>query len=139
MLSMAQVVLGKNKLLLSKAFSNSILRPKYLRVSPKNYDFDGDQGVENNESSKKAAVSELQPVIIQSESSKKMVSYNPISVDYGLRKAIGSYEFCKPLRNGNLMVKCNNVSQIKTLVNLTEIFEMCQLRWKSLCRQQNLP
>ena len=52
-----------------------------------------------------------------------MVSYNPISVDYGLRKAIGSYEFCKPLRNGNLMVKCNNVSQIKTLVNLTEIFD----------------
>ena len=58
-----------------------------------------DQGVKNNESSKKAAVSELQPVIIQSESSKKMVSYNPISVDYGLRKAIGSHEFCKPLRN----------------------------------------
>ena len=100
-----------------------VTKKNLKRKSPKNYDFDGDQGVENNESSKKAAVSELQPVIIQSESSKKMVSYNPISVDYGLRKAIGSYEFCKPLRNGNLMVKCNNVSQIKTLVNLTEIFD----------------
>ena len=48
----------------------------------------------NNASGKKAAVSELQPVVIQSESANKMSSYNPISVDYALRKAIGSYEFC---------------------------------------------
>ena len=36
-------------------------------------------------------------------------------------KAIGSYEFCKPMQNGNLMVKCVNVSQVKTLSNLTEL------------------
>ena len=42
-------------------------------------------------------------------------------VDFGLRKAIGSYEFCKPMQNGNIMVKCTNVSQVKTLLNLTEL------------------
>ena len=61
--------------------------------------------------------------MIQSESAKKMSSYNPIFVDYALRKAIGSYEFCKPMQNGRIMVKCSNASQIKTLLNLTEIFD----------------
>ena len=56
------------------------------------------------------------------ESAKKMSSHNPISVDYALRKAIGSYEFCKPMLNSDIMAKCSNVSQIKTLLNLTEIF-----------------
>ena len=49
-----------------------VAKKNLKRKSQKNCD----QEVENNESSKKAAVSELQPVIIQSESSKKMVSYN---------------------------------------------------------------
>ena len=42
-------------------------------------------------------------------------------VDFGLRKAIGSYEFCKPMQNGNIMVKCTNVSQVETLLNLPEL------------------
>ena len=50
-----------------------------------------------------------------------MTSFNPITVDLGLRKAIGTHEFCKLMQNGNLMVKCTNVSQDKTLLNLTEL------------------
>ena len=50
-----------------------------------------------------------------------MTSFNPITVDFGLRKAIGSYAFYKPMQNGNLMVKCTNVSQVQTLLNLTEL------------------
>ena len=49
-----------------------------------------------------------------------MTSFKPIMVDLGLRKAIGSYEFCKSMQNGNLKVKCVNVSQLKTLLHLTE-------------------
>ena len=89
------------------------------RKSPKNYNYDGSS--ENNTSGKKAAVTELQPVVIQSEFAKKLILFNPIMVDFGLRKAIGSYEFCKPLQSGNIMVKCTNVSQVKTLLNLTEL------------------
>ena len=50
-----------------------------------------------------------------------MTSFNPITVDCGLLKAIGFHEFCKPMRNGNLTVKCTNVSQVKTLLNLTAL------------------
>ena len=47
----------------------TVVTKKYLkRKSPKNYDSDGSS--ENNASGKKAAVSELQPVVIQSESAK---------------------------------------------------------------------
>ena len=89
------------------------------RKSPKNYNSDGSS--ENNNSGKKAAVAALQPVVIQSESAKKLTSFNPIMVDFGFREAIGSYEFCKPMQNGNITVQCTNVSQVKTLLNLTEL------------------
>ena len=95
---------------------------KFLKRKSQKND-DQNDCLENNASGKKAAVSELQPVVIQSEFAKKMSSHNPISVDYALCKAIGSYEFCKPMQNGNIMVKCSNVNQIKTLLNLTEIFD----------------
>ena len=96
-----------------------VTKKNLKRKSPKNYNSDGSS--DNNNSGKKAAVAELQPVVIQSESAKKLTSFNPIKVDFGLRKAIGSYEYCKPMQNGNIMVKCTNVSQVKTLLNLTEL------------------
>ena len=52
------------------------------RKSLKNYNSDGSS--ENNNSGKKAAVAELQPVVIQSESATKLTSFNPIMVDFGL-------------------------------------------------------
>ena len=58
-----------------------VTKKKFKKKSPQNYDSDGSS--ENNTSGKKA---ELQPVVIQSESAKKLISCNPIMVDLGLRK-----------------------------------------------------
>ena len=71
----------------SKDEGFTVVTKKYLkRKSPKNYNSDGSS--ENNNSGKKAAEAELQPVVIQSESAKKLTSFNPIMVDFGLRKAM---------------------------------------------------
>ena len=75
----------------------------------------------DSESTKKAAVSVMQPVILASDNDKPLASYSPIEIDCGLRKAVGKYESCKPLRNGNLLVKCESVNQVNTLLALTEL------------------
>jgi len=60
--------------------------------------------------SKKAAASELQPVIVASQTEKPKKSYSPIFIDRAINKVIGKYEYCKPMQNGNTMVKCTNVN-----------------------------
>ena len=45
---------------------------------------------------------------------RAMSSLNPILVDRCLRKCIGQ-EFCKPIKNGNLLVKCVNLQQTDTI------------------------
>lgn len=69
---------------------------------------------------KKAATTQLQPVVLQSTdpSSKSLATYSPITIDRCLRKSIGQYDSCKPIRNGNLVVLCKSSQQIKTLLNL---------------------
>ena len=66
-----------------------VTKKNLKRKFPRNYNFDG-SSENNNISGKKAAVAELQPDVIQNESAKKMTSFNPITVDFGLRKAVGS-------------------------------------------------
>ena len=38
-------------------------------------------------------------------------------IDRCLRKFIGEYEFCKPIRNGNLIVMCKSSIQMNILLN----------------------
>ena len=74
-----------------------------------------------SESNKKAAISELQPVILKNNDAKPLASFNPIAIDFGLRQAIGRYQTCKPLKNGNLLVKCETVTQVNILLLTTHL------------------
>jgi len=59
----------------------------------------------------------LHPVILQNAEEKPLKSYNPIFIDKSLKKLIGTYQACIPLRNGNLMINCENIQQISQLLN----------------------
>ena len=52
---------------------------------------------------KKAATTQLRPVILQANLGDKggrpLVSYNPITIDGCVGKAIWQYESCKPIHN----------------------------------------
>lgn len=85
---------------------------KLINVS--DHDSDGD-----TEINKKAAISELKPIVLKGIDEKPLGSYNPIEIDFGLRKAIGHYQSCRPLKNGNLLIKCETVAQTNTLFHLT--------------------
>ena len=74
-----------------------------------------------SESNKKAAISELQPVILKNNDAKPLAFFNPIAIDFGLRQAIGRYQTCKPLKNGNLLVKCETVTQVNALLLITHL------------------
>ena len=67
---------------------------------------------------KKAAVNQLQPVVLEATGDKHLSTYSPIAIDRCLRKSIGLYESCKPIRNGKLIIKCKSINQINTLLNL---------------------
>ena len=76
-------------------------------------------------SKKKAATTQLRPVILQANLGDKggrpLASYNPITIDRCLGKAIGQYESCKPIRNGNLLIICKTSNQVKTLLDLDSL------------------
>ena len=74
-----------------------------------------------SESNKKAAISKLQPVILKNNDAKPLASFNPIVIDFGLRQAIGRYQTCKPLKNGNRLVKCETVTQVNALLLITHL------------------
>ena len=74
-----------------------------------------------SESNKKAAISELQPVILKNNDAKPLASFNPIGIDFGLRQAIGRYQTGKPHKNGNLLVKCETVTQVNALLLITHL------------------
>ena len=101
---------------MSSQTTESTIEVDYTLVSKKK----NNEGKKNNssnsetnggsESNKKAAISELQPVILKNNDAKPLASFNPIAIDFGLRQAIGRYQTCKPLKNGNLLVKFETVT-----------------------------
>ena len=64
------------------------------------------------------SVTEVQPVILQSLTEKKLTTYNPTAIDRCLNKCAGVYRFCTPLKNGNLIVKVETTLQVKGLLTL---------------------
>ena len=70
---------------------------------------------------KKVASTDIQPVVLQSKNEKPLRSYNPIAIDRCLIKAIGQYENCKPLQNGNLIVNCKTSNQVSTLLQMKSL------------------
>ena len=72
----------------------------------------------NATSVKNAAARQLQPIVLASSNDRPLSSINPITIDRCLRKSIGQYESCKPIRNGNLIINCKTSNQVKTLLNL---------------------
>ena len=87
----------------------------------KNNSSDSETNEGGSESNKKAAISELQPVILKNNDAKPLASFNPIAIDFGLRQAIGRYQTCKPLKNSNLLVKCETVTQVNALLLITHL------------------
>jgi len=59
----------------------------------------------------------LQPIILQNVEDKLLKSYYTIFIDKSLKKLIGTYQACIPLRNGNVMIKCQNIQQMSQLLN----------------------
>ena len=70
---------------------------------------------------KKAAATQLQPIVLASSNDRPLSSINPITIDRCFRKSIGLYESCKPIRNGNLIIDCKTSNQVKTLLNLDRL------------------
>ena len=64
-----------------------------------------------------SGITELLPVILHNAEEKPLKSYNPIFIDKSLKKLIGTYQACIPLRNGNLMIKCENIQQMSQLLH----------------------
>ena len=52
---------------------------------------------------------------------RPLASYNPITIDWHLGKAVGQNESCKPIRKGNLLIICKTSNQVKTLLNLDSL------------------
>ena len=78
--------------------------------------------VDTGESSSKSTnAGEVLPVVLQSQTERQLKSFNPIYIDNCLKKCIGSYESCVPLRNGNLVVTCSNPQQVKTLMSCSQL------------------
>ena len=67
---------------------------------------------------KKSANLQLQPIVLQaSDKTKTLAFFYPMVIDRCLRKSICQYKFCKPIRNGNLIVMCKSSNQMKILLN----------------------
>ena len=63
----------------------------------------------------------LQSKVEDGKCGKPLACYSPITIDRCLRKSIGQYDSCKPIRNGNLVVISKSSNQIKTLLNLNSL------------------
>ena len=59
----------------------------------------------------------LQSIILQNVEDKPLKSNYKIFTDKSLKKLIGTYQARIPLRNGNLMTKCENIQQMSQLLN----------------------
>jgi len=57
------------------------------------------------------------PIILESQSHRKLWKYSPRFVDNCLRKCIGAYLSCAFLGNGNLKIKCSIAQLMKTLLS----------------------
>ena len=77
---------------------------------------------DNGESSCKSNnAGEVLPVVLHSQTERRLKSLNPIYIDNCLKKCIGSYESCVPLQNGNLVVTCTYPQQVKTLLSCSQL------------------
>ena len=56
--------------------------------------------------------------MLASSNDRPLSFINPITIDRCLRKSIGQYESCKPIRSDNLIINCKTSNQVKTLLNL---------------------
>ena len=102
--------------------SNEYYRDRPTKVQRKCKTGTSESGVNPGESSCKSTNAvELLPVVLQSQTEHKLKSFNPIYVNKCLKKCIGAYKSCVPLHNGNLVVTCTNLQQVKTLVSCTQL------------------
>ena len=88
------------------------------RKSRKNTSNSSSDDQSDAKSVKKAAATQLQPIVLASSNDRPLSSINPTTIDRCLRKSIGQYESCKPIRSGNLIINCKTSNQVKTLLNL---------------------
>ena len=62
-------------------------------------------------------VAELLPVVLHNAEEEPLRSYNPIFIDRSLKKLIGTYQACVPLRDGSLVVECEGIQQMSQLLH----------------------
>jgi len=64
---------------------------------------------------------ELLPVVLESKSDRQLKAFTPVFIHNCLETCIGSSKACSPLTNGNLIVNCCSVQQIKTFLKCTKL------------------
>ena len=102
--------------------TNEYYRDRPTKVQRKRKTGTSESGVNPGESSCKSINTvELLPVVLQSQTERKLKSFNAIYVNKCLKKCIGAYKFCVPLQNSNLVVTCTNPQQVKMLMSCTQL------------------
>jgi len=66
---------------------------------------------------------ELLPLVLVHKSDRDLKACSPVFIHNCLERCIGSYKACSPLRNGNLIVNCCSVQQIKTLLKCPKLID----------------
>jgi len=66
---------------------------------------------------------ELLPLVLEHKSDRELKAYSPVFIHNCLERCIGSYKACSPLRNGNLIVNCCSVQQMKTLLKCPKLID----------------
>jgi len=90
---------------------DSLVSSDYYRESP------GNAQRLKRKAMSDSGITVLQSIIPHNAEDKPLKSYCTIFTDKSLKKLIGTYQACIPLRNGNLMIKCENIQQMSQLLN----------------------
>ena len=64
---------------------------------------------------------ELLPVVLESKSDRQLKAFSPVFIHNCLETCIGSSIACSPLTNGNLIVHCCSVQQMKTFLKCPKL------------------
>ena len=115
---------SENEYIDAASFSVVTNKKGLKRKSQKHKSYPNSSSGELSNSKKKAA-NQLRPVILQANLGDKggrpLAFYTPITIERCLGKAIGQYESCKPIRNGNLLIICKTSNQVKKLLDLDSL------------------
>jgi len=95
--------------------------PQFFRALRKRKSNNDSADVSGESSSKQNKAVELLPVFLESKSNRELTAYSPVFIHNYLERCVGSYKACSPLRNGNLIVNCCSVQEMKTLLKSTKL------------------